>query len=134
MQFAVFDLPIGSKNLQQCADVVMRLKADYLKSQGRWKEIKFYDNNGNLYTPIGVLENKPWQLWLESVFSHCGTISLQKQLTAMNGLAECRIGTVLIQGGSPGHAMIIVDMAQNMKGEKIYLLAKDICQPRTSIL
>src|SRR5215212_4448716 len=28
-QFAVLDLPVGNKDLQQCADVILRLRADY---------------------------------------------------------------------------------------------------------
>ena len=36
-----------------------------------------------------------------------------------------QIGDVLIQGGSPGHAVIVVDMAENpATGEKLYLLAQ----------
>jgi hypothetical protein len=35
-----------------------------------------------------------------------------------------QIGDVFIQGGSPGHAVIIVDMAKNSKGEKIFILAQ----------
>jgi hypothetical protein len=123
-QFAVIDLPIGSKNLQQCADVVMRLRADYLRSENKWQQIRFFDNDGKLYAPDGLLDNKHWQNWLELVFTHCGTISLEKQLTVINGMDQCRIGTVLIQGGSPGHAMIIIDMAENKEGKKIFLLAQ----------
>jgi hypothetical protein len=36
-----------------------------------------------------------------------------------------QIGDVFIQGGSPGHAVIVVDMAQNkQKGEKKFILAQ----------
>jgi hypothetical protein len=34
------------------------------------------------------------------------------------------IGDVFIEAGSPGHAEIIVDMAENENGEKIFLLAQ----------
>ncbi len=33
-------------------------------------------------------------------------------------------GDVLLKPGAPGHAVIVIDMAQNTKGEKIYLLAQ----------
>lgn len=40
-------------------------------------------------------------------------------------LEEIKIGDVLIEGGSPGHCVIVVDMAENKDtGEKIFLLAQ----------
>lgn len=40
-------------------------------------------------------------------------------------LSELSVGDVFIQGGSPGHAVIIVDMAVNKNtGEKLFLLAQ----------
>ena len=40
-------------------------------------------------------------------------------------MTSMQIGDVLIQGGSPGHAVIVVDMAENpATGEKLYLLAQ----------
>lgn len=33
-------------------------------------------------------------------------------------------GDVLIQGGSPGHAAIVVDLAVNAQGQKVFLLAQ----------
>ena len=33
-------------------------------------------------------------------------------------------GDVLIKGGSPGHAEIVMDVAANNRGQKIYLLAQ----------
>ena len=39
-------------------------------------------------------------------------------------LKNMQIGDVFIMGGSPGHAVIVVDMAENAKGEKIFMLAQ----------
>jgi len=38
-------------------------------------------------------------------------------------IKNMNIGDVFIVGGSPGHAVIVVDMAVNSDGEKIFLLA-----------
>ena len=47
-QYAVLDIPIGNKDLQQCADAVMRLRAMWLHEEGR--EIHFEDNSGKSFT------------------------------------------------------------------------------------
>ena len=39
-------------------------------------------------------------------------------------MSEVNIGDVLIKGGSPGHAMLVVDMAINKEGKKIILLSQ----------
>lgn len=121
-QFAVLDIPVGNKDLQQCADAVMRLRAQFLYDNHRYNEISFSDNNGKKYqysSPSG----EPFTRYLEKVYSYCGTISLERQLKRTD-FKSMRIGDVLIKGGSPGHAVIVVDMAINQQGKKIYLLAQ----------
>ncbi len=54
-QFAVLDISTGNKDLQQCADAVMQLRAKYLYEQKRYDEITFLDNNGTRYSmPAGA--------------------------------------------------------------------------------
>jgi hypothetical protein len=48
LSFAVMDLPVGNKDLQQCADAIMRLRAEYLYRPGQFNSIRFYDNNNDL--------------------------------------------------------------------------------------
>ncbi len=122
-QFAVMDISIGKKDLQQCADAVMRLRAEYLYGQKRYSEISFSDNNGKKYNSLLTTNRKEFDSYLEKVFSWCGTLSLEKQLKKVNDLSGILPGDVLIKGGSPGHAAIVMDVAINRKGEKIYLLA-----------
>ncbi len=46
VQAEVIDLPIGAKDLHQCADAIIRLRADYLYHSGRWEAIRFRFTNG----------------------------------------------------------------------------------------
>ena len=122
-QFAVLDIPVGSTDLQQCADAVMRLKATYLFSVGRYKEINFKDNEGKVYQFNAPYTSINLNRYLLNVFAVCGSASLSKQLKSIF-LTDIEPGDVLIRGGFPGHAVIVMDVAINDQFEKIYLLAQ----------
>ncbi len=143
---AVVDMDVGERDLQQCADAIMRLRAEYLYGQGRYDEILFHLTNG---FPVGyekwvdgyrialegnrtywVKKTNPsesyqsFRKYLDLVFAYAGTLSLSKELEPIE-LNEMKIGDVFIQGGSPGHAVIIVDIAVHREtGKKIFLLAQ----------
>ncbi|OQP40558.1 hypothetical protein A4D02_15015 [Niastella koreensis] len=123
-QYAVLDVPVGDKDLQQCADAVMRLRAQYLYDQKRYSEISFVDNAGKKYTCPGKLDSIHFQRYLEMVYSHCNTYSLEKQLHPVDDFSKIMPGDVLVKGGSPGHAEMVMDMAVNESGKVIYLLAQ----------
>ena len=74
-QFAVIDLPVGKKDLQQCADAIMRLRAEYLYSLGQFNAIRFYDNNNTCYACPQDCSRASFETYLERVFSYCGTLS-----------------------------------------------------------
>ena len=143
---AVIDLPIGNKDLHQCADAVMRLRADFFYLNKQYENIHFKFTNGfNVaYSKwregyrILVKGNKTsWvktakpsdskeEYWkyLEIIFNYAGTSSLEKELKPIP-ISEVKIGDVFIKGGFPGHAVIVVDMAVNQKNnQKIFLLAQ----------
>jgi hypothetical protein len=123
-QFRVIDIPTGTKDLQQCADVVMRLRAEYLFSRRRFSEIAFMDYNGKWYKWTGTDNRNSFEKYLETVFGWCGSASLDKQLKAITDFKSIQPGDVLIKGGFPGHAMIVVDVAVNSNGHKIFMLAQ----------
>lgn len=123
-QFAILDITTGRENLQQCADAVMRLRAEYLFAQKKFNEIIFFDNNTKAYQFTAPYSRENFNRYLKLVFGMCGTASLSKQLKPVTYFNSLRTGDVIIRGGFPGHAVIVMDVAENNNGEKIYLLAQ----------
>jgi hypothetical protein len=61
---------------------------------------------------------------MEMVFQFAGTLSLSKELKPVSP-EDVQIGDILIQGGSPGHAVMVVDMVIHPETkEKLFLLAQ----------
>jgi len=131
---AVFDHEIGNRDLHQCADGIMRLRAEFHWNAKEYDSIHFnftngfrvdYTNwakgkrinvNGNKYSWYQSTNSSYsypvfWK-YLEKVFTYAGTLSLSKELKSVS-ISDMKIGDVFIQGGSPGHAVIVVDMIQN---------------------
>jgi hypothetical protein len=123
-QFAVIDISVGDKNLQQCADAVMRLRSEYLFDQKKFTEIIFNDNNKISYVFEPPYSRAHFNNYLQQVFGMCGSASLAKQLKSVTDFSAIIPGDVLIRGGFPGHAEIVMDVAANKKGEKIFMLAQ----------
>jgi hypothetical protein len=123
-QFAVLNIDVGNKDLQQCADAVMRLRAEYFFAKKAFDAISFYDNNKTAYHFLPPYTREHFTNYLSTVFGMCGSASLSKQLKPVTNFSAIQSGDVLIKGGFPGHAVIVMDMAKNAAGEKIYLLAQ----------
>ena len=143
---AVVDLEIGKRDLHQCADAIMRLWAEYWWEREIYEPIHFNFTNGFRvdYTEwmkgkrISVKGSKAswyqkgsasntyndfWK-YMEIVFSYAGTLSLSKELKPVH-INDMQIGDIFIQGGSPGHAVIVVDMAiDTVNDKKVYMLAQ----------
>jgi hypothetical protein len=123
-QYAVLNISVGNTDLQQCADAVMRLRAEYLFEQKMFDLIAFSDNDNTVYKFTFPYNKEHFDKYLNKVFGMCGSASLSKQLKPVNNFAAIKPGDVLIRGGFPGHAVIVMDVAVNDAGKKIYLLAQ----------
>jgi hypothetical protein len=123
-QFAVLDISVGNKDLQQCADAIMRLRAEYFFIQNKYNEIVFTDNENKDYRFIAPYSKDHFDRYLQTVFGMCGTASLSKQLKTVTNFTAIKAGDVIIRGGFPGHAVIVMDVAINAAGKKVYLLAQ----------
>jgi Domain of unknown function (4846) len=144
---AVIDIDVGSANLQQCADAIIRLRAEYLFSRGGAGDLAFDFTSGARYrfqsyaegvTPAVAgaavtwrtgqrqgLSHESLRRWLDIVFTYAGTLSLSRELQPVPRLANAAIGDALVHGGSPGHAVLIVDLAvEPASGRKVALLAQ----------
>jgi len=147
---AVVDLPVGDRDLQQCADAVIRLRAEFLRAAGREDEIAFRFTNGfraeyarwrrgeriavggdearwirpAVPAEASAVDGRDFEKYLETVFMYAGTASLAEELESAPG-DDPEIGDVFIRPGHPGHAAIVVDKAENPgTGRAVFLLAQ----------
>jgi len=144
---AVLKIDVGEKDLQQCADAVIRLRAEYLFSRKRFDRIHFNFTSGHRadfnrwaegYRPVVRGRQVRWvksaaadasyrsfRRYLDVVFTYAGTASLSRELVRVKDPRQMRIGDVFIRGGYPGHAAIVVDLAADARtGRKYFLLVQ----------
>ena len=143
--FRIVNIDVGETDLQQCADAVMRLKAEYLYSLKKFDKIHFNFTSGHraeftkwaqgfrpqvrgnkvswVKTASPDSDYQNFRKYLETVFMYAGSYSLSKEMNPVHEVNNINIGDVFIQGGFPGHAVIIVDMSIH-NGRKAFLLAQ----------
>ena len=131
---AVLDIDIGNRDLLQCADAVMLLRAEYLYSQKRYSEIHFNALSGKRmnYTDYvkGDYSKAKFRKYMEYVFAYANTESLEKEMKPRR-IEDVQIGDVFVTSGNPGHAMIVVDMAVDQHGNRALLFAQGMMPARS---
>lgn len=128
---SVVDMDIDKRDLQQCADAVMRLRAEYLFQRKEYDKIHFNflsDGKARYFTEYsnGALTYNSFRKYMRYIFAYANTASLHDELIAVDDFLKMKTGDVLIQKGNPyGHAVIVMDMAENTEaGEKLFMLAQ----------
>jgi len=144
-QFKVLDIDVGTRDLQQCADAVMRLRSEYLYASKQYDKIHFNYTNGvnipflkwssGFYPSLkgnkvvwvdssNDKSYKSFKKYLVNIFMYAGTASLEKEMESIP-LTEIKPGDVLIRGGFPGHAVIVLDVAENKStNDKVFMIAQ----------
>lgn len=143
---AVVDLDVGKRDLQQCWDSVVRLRAEYLWATGQKRRIAFPYGGGigrfswakwaAGFRPRKVsrrryrlkrvarpgYSRKSFRRYLKHLFIWTGSIHSGK--TRQVPLSDIRIGDFFTWPGSPGHAVLVVDLAVDAKGRKVALIGQ----------
>lgn len=124
--YAVVDLPLLS-NAEQCADVCMRLRAEYLYNTGQYRRIRFQNVNGKTMHYGGGASRKAFERYLRNVYGVASTFSLSRELEQRR-LKDMQPGDVFVyparNGKRYGHAVMVVDVAVSKSGKKAFLLAE----------
>jgi hypothetical protein len=143
---SVYNMPLLNVDLIQCADAVIKLRAEYLYNQKRYSEIQFHITNGMLVSfekfakgeRVIVSGNKTqwksgykkgydrdiFEEYLRFIYSYAGTYSLSQEAKKKD-ISNIEIGDFFIYGGSPGHVVLVLDIAVDKStGKKIMLLGQ----------
>lgn len=142
---AIFDMDLVNDDLQQCADSVIRMYAEYFYKKKQYELMQFHfvngfscdfskwsqgmrvniDGNSTTWYQGATSDdsNKAFESYLRTVFCYASTLSLEKESKSIQ-LKDIQIGDIFIHGGSPGHVVMVVDVCKNKQKEKAFLLAQ----------
>lgn len=136
---AILDIDVGTRDLQQCADAVMRLRGEYLFAQRRYAEISFNflgDGKPQYYTKYAGADRTygKFRKYMNYIFSYANTESLGRELTQVP-IDSIRPGDTFIdvRPGAIGHAITVMDMMVNQATGKKYMMLSQSYMPAQSI-
>ena len=131
--YAILDLPVLGSG-EQCADMAMRLRTEYLWSQGRYGEIQFRSVKGKDMQYKGGNDRKAMERYLRYVYGEANTSSLRNQLQ-QKPVSAIAPGDVLVYVGGNGyygHAVTVADVAVNRKTGAVAVLLAEGSMPAQS--
>jgi hypothetical protein len=142
----VIDIDVGSRDLQQCADLVFRMNAEWRRTRGD-RAMAYPLASGQLLSYARYLEGErvvpsgsrvrlevrapkradsraAFRAYLDDLFGWANTASLERASKSV-ALAEARPGDFFVMSGVPfGHAVLILDVARDGRGQTALLLAQ----------
>ncbi len=142
---AIVLLDLGKRDLQQCADTIIRLHAEYLWSKKRYAQIAYHFTSGDRsawsdwqrgerFKIKGRKVERVWRKgtrhnhrafrrWLVNIFRFAGTQSLRFDSKRL-GKRAFQAGDFFVQPGGPGHAVVILEIAEDQAGRRAALIGQ----------
>lgn len=142
----VVPLDLGRRDLHQCADSVLRLHAEYLWSSNQAKRAQYHYTSGDLAawrnwrrgrvlkvrgrkvvtTKVTPVPNthKAYRRYLDRVFTYASTRSMHRDATVHKDLSTIQAGDFFLTPGSPGHVVMVMDIAVNASGKRVALIGQ----------
>ncbi|CAA0164266.1 DUF4846 domain-containing protein [Tenacibaculum maritimum] len=142
----ILALSVPENGLQQCADALIRLRAEYLWKTNQKEKIGFEFTSGHYCSwkkyaagyRSKIEGNKvtfhkiakanytktAFYKYLNLIYTYSGTLSLYNELPKVVQEEDLQLGDMLVKPGTPGHILMLVDEVINKKGEKLFVLAQ----------
>ena len=143
---AVVDLDIGRGDLQQCADSILRLYAEYRWSANKASDLGFHFSSGDFSSwpnwrsgerflirgsKVTRIQKKAvgdthseFRKWLQHTFIYAGTRSMNRDSQRLAMDKSILPGDFFVSPGSPGHAIIVLDVARSPGQPDVALLGQ----------
>ena len=142
----VVPLDLGPKDLHQCADSVLRLHAEYLWHARKANRAQYHFTSGHLAKwknwragkVLVVRKNKvvtkkvkpvpnthsAYRRYLDRVFMYASTRSMHRDAKVIKDLKSIQAGDFFLTPGSPGHVVMVMDIARNAAGQRVALIGQ----------
>lgn len=154
-QVGVLKFDFIGKDLQQCADAAIRLRAEYLYQTKQYAKIHFnftsgfrcdyskwasgyrvhFGKNWSAYWQKDAKEDYSYanfRKYLNTVFNYAGSLSLSKEMVKVPA-SDVRPGDLLVAGGSPGHVITVMDVLRSADGKRLRLMFSQSYMPAQEI-
>jgi hypothetical protein len=143
----VIAIDIGSSDLQQSSDVIVRLHAEYLWSRGekdkisylsatklnmplsRWeKGQRLIANGASVFWAVkgkpAEISHAEFRKYLDAVFNWANSTSLSPRSTPVADPKDLLPGDFFLQDQPPNHLAVVLDIAEKPSGERVALLGQ----------
>ncbi|MBO7635924.1 MAG: hypothetical protein J6S89_05030 [Paludibacteraceae bacterium] len=154
-QVGVLKYDFIGKDLQQCADAAIRLRAEYLYEKEQYDKIHFKFTSGfrcdykkwrmGFRVKFDTKSKATWvrsadlsydyasfKEYLKLVFTYAGTYSLSKELVPVS-IEDVKPGDVLIKGGMPGHVVTVMDVLKSKDNKTVKMMFSQSYMPAQEI-